>query len=122
MASAPIQARNVATGALYEGASSSMGNYTLAELPAGTYEISVAVQGFKEYVRQGLTIQVAQVARIDIPLEVGATSDSVTITAEAPLLNTENGELSHSQPRLRQDRKWRRRWCRGLFANTSAKR
>lgn len=54
------------------------------------------MQGFKKYVRQGLTIQVAQIARLDIPLEVGATSDSVTVTGEAPVLNTENGELSHN--------------------------
>ncbi|MBV8843598.1 MAG: TonB-dependent receptor [Bryobacterales bacterium] len=96
VASAPIQAKNVATGALYDAASTNTGNYTLAELPAGTYELSVSVPGFKRYVRQGLEIQVAQIARIDIVLEVGTASESVTVTEAAPLLNTENGELSHN--------------------------
>src|SRR5207248_6320751 len=82
---ASIQAKNVATGATYQAATSNTGSYTLAELPAGTYELTVSVDGFKKYVREGLTIQVAQIARIDIRLEVGATSDSVTATAEGPL-------------------------------------
>jgi hypothetical protein len=96
VANAPIRAKNVATDALYEAASTNTGNYTLAQLPAGTYELSVSVPGFKRYVRDGLEIQVAQIARIDVVLEVGAASESVTVTEATPLLNTENGELSHN--------------------------
>jgi hypothetical protein len=96
VANAAIQARNVDTGAMYPVASSATGNYTLAEMPAGNYELTVTVAGFKKYVRQGLTVQVAQTLRIDIPLEVGSTSEAVTVTAEAPLLKTESGELSHN--------------------------
>src|ERR1700676_1368851 len=66
IANAPIQAKNVATGAVYEAATTTTGNYTLPQFPAGTYELTVSVQGFKKYTRQGLTIQVAQIARIDI--------------------------------------------------------
>ncbi|HXP87483.1 MAG TPA: carboxypeptidase-like regulatory domain-containing protein [Bryobacteraceae bacterium] len=84
VANAAIQTKNVETGALYQAASTTTGNYTLTQLPAGTHELSVAVQGFKKYVRQGLTIQIAQVARIDIGLEVGFNTESVT--EAAPLL------------------------------------
>src|ERR1700732_4347075 len=83
IASAPIQARNVETGALYDVASSTTGNYTLSELPAGVYEISVTVPGFKKSVRQGLTVQVAQTLRIDISLEGGASTESITVQADA---------------------------------------
>src|ERR1700687_4600569 len=96
IANAPIQARNVETGSLYEVASSTTGNYTLSALPAGIYEISVAVPGFKKSVRQGLTVQVAQILRIDITLEVGAATESVTVQGDAPLLKTESGDLSHN--------------------------
>jgi len=96
VASAPIQARNVETGALYEAATSSTGNYTLTQLPVGNYELTVAVQGFKKYVRTGLQVGVAQTLRVDIALEVGATSEAVTVTEAAPLLKTESGELSHT--------------------------
>src|SRR5690242_18775098 len=76
VANAAIQAKNVNTGVVYEGATSATGNYTLVQLPAGEYQVTVAVSGFKKYTRSGLTVQVAQTLRIDVVLEVGATSDS----------------------------------------------
>jgi hypothetical protein len=96
VANAPIQAKNVDTGVVYEGATSATGNYTLVQLPAGNYEVTVTVSGFKKYTRSGLTVQVAQTLRIDVVLEVGATSDSVTVSEAATLLKTESGELSHN--------------------------
>ena len=91
---APVEARNVETGAVYQAASSATGNYSLGELPSGTYSLSVTVVGFKKYVRQGLTVQVTQTLRIDPALEVGAATESVTVNEAATLLKTESGELS----------------------------
>ncbi|HEY7337910.1 MAG TPA: TonB-dependent receptor [Bryobacteraceae bacterium] len=96
VASAPIEARNTETGATYPVASSSTGNYTLNQLPAGTYELTVTVPGFKKYIRQGLVVQTAQTIRVDATLEVGSAAESVTVTAEASLLKTESGEVSHT--------------------------
>src|SRR6516162_5486579 len=95
VAAAPIEVRNVETGAVYQAGSSATGNYVV-QLPTGTYELSVTVPGFKKYVRQNLVVPVAQTLRIDIGLEVGAATESVTITEAAPLLKTESGELSHN--------------------------
>ena len=100
---AAIQAKNQGTGALYEVASTATGNYTLAELPVGTYELSVTTPGFKKSVREGLTVQVAQTLRIDVVLEVGNASEAITVTEEAPLLKTESGELSHNITTERMD-------------------
>lgn len=96
IASATIEARNVATGAVYPTASSGTGNYTIAQLPAGIYDLSVSVPGFKKYVRQGLQVEVAETARIDVALEVGSNTESITVEAAAPLLKTEGGEVSHN--------------------------
>jgi hypothetical protein len=96
VAAAAVEARNTATGALYTGASSGTGNYTLAQLPAGVYDLSVTSAGFKKYVRPGIIVEVAGTVRIDALLEVGAASESVTVQAEAPLLKTEGGEVSHN--------------------------
>ncbi|HXP84873.1 MAG TPA: TonB-dependent receptor [Bryobacteraceae bacterium] len=96
VASAAVQLRNTETGAVHQAGTSATGNYTLAELPAGTYEFSVMVPGFKRYVRQGVLVQVAQTYRIDATLEVGSNTESVTVTEAAPLLKTESGELSHT--------------------------
>ena len=94
--SAGIEARNTATGGVYEAVTTATGNYTLSELPAGPYELSVTVSGFKKFVRKGLELQVRQTLRIDAELEVGVATESVTISAAAPLLKTESGELSHN--------------------------
>jgi len=96
IANAAIEARNVATGAVYQAASSATGNYTIGQLPAGPYELNVAVPGFKKYVRGGLQVEVAGTVRIDVALEVGAATESVTVEAAAPLLKTEGGEVSQN--------------------------
>ncbi len=96
VANAAVEAKNIATGALYTAASSATGNYTVAQLPAGGYELSVTVPGFKKYVRTGLQVEVAGTVRIDAVLEVGSATESVTVEAAAPLLKTEGGEVSHN--------------------------
>src|SRR5215472_16163651 len=77
VAAAAVEARNVATGALYPVASSATGNYTIAQLPAGNYELTVTVPGFKKFVRTGLVVEVAGTLRIDPTLEVGSATESV---------------------------------------------
>src|SRR5581483_950011 len=96
VAGAPIEIRNVETGVVSRAESSATGNYTLAQLPAGQYELTVTVPGFKKYVRQSVTVGVAQTFRVDVLLEVGSNAESVTVTEAAPLLKTESGELSHT--------------------------
>src|SRR5580698_5212024 len=92
---AAIEAKNAATGEVYNAATTGTGNYTLANLPAGSYELTVTAAGFKKYIRQGLTVQVAETTRVDANLEVGAATESITVSTEAALLKTESGEVSH---------------------------
>jgi hypothetical protein len=94
IAGAPVQARQTETGAVFQAASSATGNYTLAQLPTGTYEMTVTAPGFKTFVRKNLFLPVAQTLRVDVPLEVGTRAESVTVSDAAPLLKTESGELS----------------------------
>jgi hypothetical protein len=93
---ANIVAKNSQTGTEYQTASTATGNFTLAQLPIGTYELSATSPGFKKYVRPGIIVSVAQIMRIDVNLEVGQISELVTVEAESPLLKTESGELSHN--------------------------
>jgi hypothetical protein len=95
IANAAIEVRNSETGAVYPTATTATGNYTIAQVPTGTYEMSVTAPGFKKYVRQNIVVEVAQVVRLDVGLEVGAATESITISAEVSLLKTESGELSH---------------------------
>ncbi len=96
VANVPIAAKQLETGATFQAGTSATGNYTLSQLPTGTYELTVTVPGFKKFVRQNLVLPVAQTLRVDIALEVGSSSESVTVNEAAPLLKTESGELSHN--------------------------
>ena len=96
VASAPVEARNVETGTTFQAATSATGNYTLSQLPAGPYQILVTVPGFKKFIRQNIVVSVAGTSRVDVALEVGSATESVTVNEAAPLLKTESGELSHN--------------------------
>src|SRR6266852_383244 len=103
VAGAKVEAKNVDTGTPYEVASTGTGNYTLSQLPAGSYEVAVTVPGFKKSVRQNIVVQVAGTLRVDVTLEVGSAAESVTVTEAAPLLKTESGELRHNMATDRVD-------------------
>ena len=63
VANAPIEVKNAENGVLYQAASTATGNFTVVQVPAGNYEMSVAVPGFKKYLRQNIAVAVAQTGR-----------------------------------------------------------
>src|SRR5690348_11063110 len=92
---ANLEVKNVDTGAVYQGGTSATGNYVIP-VPVGKYTLTVTVTGFKKFVRENLEVTVATATRQDVKLEVGAVSDTVTVSDQAPLLKTESGEVSHN--------------------------
>ncbi|HTC90384.1 MAG TPA: carboxypeptidase-like regulatory domain-containing protein, partial [Bryobacteraceae bacterium] len=92
---ANIQVTNSDTASVYKIGTSATGNYTLANLPVGTYVLTVEAPGFKKFERPNLVVQVAETIRVDATLEVGASTDTITVSTEAPMLKTESGEISH---------------------------
>ncbi len=85
---ATVTLTNTKTGEVRTIESDSSGNYTLTLIQPGTYDLSVKAQGFKEYLSKSLELSVNDRKTINIPLETGAVSESVTVTAEAPLIQT----------------------------------
>src|SRR5258708_25047315 len=71
---AAVTAINSETGVQSRTVTTSTGNYTLASLPSGVYDISIEVTGFKKYIRTGVRVQVAETERADANLEVGSAS------------------------------------------------
>src|ERR1700687_2991390 len=63
---APIQAKNVATGTVYKTAAANSGSYTMSKLPAGTYDITIPPIGFTfpRYEQKGVAVQAGQTARL----------------------------------------------------------
>jgi outer membrane receptor protein involved in Fe transport len=85
---ATVTLTNTKTGEVRTVESNDGGNYTFTLIPPGIYDLSVKAQGFKEYLSKGLELNVNDRKTINIPLETGAVSESVTVTAEAPLIQT----------------------------------
>jgi hypothetical protein len=96
VAGAMVEAKNAETGVVYRATSTSAGNYTIGDLPVGTYTVSVTVQGFKTYSHSNLVVAATQTLRENVPLQIGASTESVNVTAEASLLTTESAELAHN--------------------------
>src|SRR5687768_13072466 len=71
------------------------GYFQAPYLIAGTYKIGVELQGFKKYVREGVEVRIADRLELDITLEVGGTTEEVTVAATTPLLETTNASLGN---------------------------
>lgn len=91
---AVVIARHIANGSVSQTTATATGNFTLPALSAGLYEVSAEVPGFKKFIESGARVEVSQVTRIDIVLQVGAATDSVTVEASAPLLKSDSAEQS----------------------------
>ena len=85
---AKIIATNVNTGARSETVAGHDGQYTIPFLPPGEYRVTAESPGFKKYIREGFSVGAGEREALDIKLEIVQVSDSVTITAESPLLET----------------------------------
>jgi hypothetical protein len=85
-----VVATNQGTNLEYTAETSDAGVYTIPFLPVGGYVITVEATGFKKLVSNEIKLEVNQVARIDLKLQVGAVNEQVTITDAAPVLQTEN--------------------------------
>jgi hypothetical protein len=85
---AKIVATQVETGAESHTISGSEGRFTLPFLAPGTYTVAAEAPGFKRYLRQGVRVNANEQTNIDIQLEIGQAAESVTVSAESPLLTT----------------------------------
>jgi outer membrane receptor protein involved in Fe transport len=92
---ARVTLTNVATNETRRTLSSPQGVYTFPLLPPATYRIEAEVMGFKRFIRDNLKLDVALVLTLDIPMEIGAATDSVTVTGEAPPLEEGTSSLAH---------------------------
>ena len=82
---ASITARNIETGSERKTTSDENGVYRLPLLPLGTYRVTVEVANFKKYVRDGIILTTGQTATIDVSLQAGDVSATVTVTSDAPI-------------------------------------
>lgn len=88
-----VVATEVSTGVNYESVSNELGIYSVLNLPIGTYSVTYTHAGFAAVTREGLSLNAARVLEINISLKVGSTQQNITVSAAAPLLETETSSL-----------------------------
>ncbi len=88
-----VVATEVKTGVKSSAVSESSGGYTIPYLIPGEYEVTAEASGFKRFVRTGITLSTGEHPVIDIRMEVGAVTESVTVHAETPLLVSGNASV-----------------------------
>jgi len=69
------------------------GNFEIAELPVGTYDVQAEAQGFKKSVSKGVVVSIGHVAVVSVTLQVGAKADTVTVEADAVQVETTSTQL-----------------------------
>jgi hypothetical protein len=94
VAGAKVDVRNLDNGSAYTTTTTSAGTYTVPSVQTGKYTLSVAFPGFKTVKEIGFDVLLDQTAKVDVALEVGQASETVTVAATAEMLKTDNAELS----------------------------
>jgi outer membrane receptor protein involved in Fe transport len=82
---APVVATNLATGVEYKTTTTGEGVYSIPRIPPGKYSIQIEVQGFKKASVQDLEVTVGRDSVVDVQMEPGAVSETVTVTASGEL-------------------------------------
>ena len=96
VAGAKVRITNLDTGTAREVTTNESGFYRAPLLPLGRYEVIVEQSGFNRFAQSGITLSAGQAATIDIGLKVGAVSNEVTITSDAPIADTSKIELGRT--------------------------
>jgi len=90
---AAVTATNEQTGFVRTAQTSESGSFSLPTIPAGSYRIEVALDGFQTYLQTGVQVQTNAVARVNVVLEVGSITETVEVSAQAATLQTDRAEV-----------------------------
>lgn len=93
LSGAKVTATNTGTNVPHDAVSDSTGNYVIPLLQPGDYVITVEAAGFKKLVQRGLSLQINQQAQLNLTLQIGQVSEEISVTAQAPQLESESSSL-----------------------------
>ena len=91
---AKVAAVSSDTSFRYEAVTNDSGEYYLTNLPPGSYRIEIEKAGFKKLIKPDVTLHVQDAIELNFELTLGSTSETITVEAGAPLVNTESATVS----------------------------
>src|SRR5437763_9272863 len=95
VAGAAVTLTNEATNERHTMMTDASGNYTFVNLAPGQYDINVDNSGFKHFTRRPIEVQVQSAIRVDATLQLGDAAQTVEVSAETPLLQTQSATIGH---------------------------
>ena len=104
---AKVEITDEGTGIRRSAQTNSSGNYSFANVPPGTYTVAAEMAGFRKAVRQGVDVLVNTTIRVDLQLQPGSVSESIEVTAAAPMLQTDRSDTGPEDRRGRPSRIFR---------------
>ena len=93
LAGVTVTATNAATGVSRSTQTSESGDYSLLDVPVGTYDLKFEQAGFTSALRKGVTLEISQVITLNMTMQVGQTKEVVEVTSEAPLVDTTSTQM-----------------------------
>jgi len=91
---ATVTLLNADTGVSQNAVTTAAGYYRFPSLPAGAYSVKVELQGFRTVTQEGVRLAAAEIKTVNVTLQVGATSENVTVAAAIPLVETAQARVS----------------------------
>ena len=98
IARAQVTLTRTSTGVERKTESTADGYYTFAQVLPGSYSVKIAAPGFAKVLRQGVTVTTGAAVRVDVPLEPGGGQQTITVTEDAPLLQSELSNIQTNIP------------------------
>jgi hypothetical protein len=95
IANADVVATDTERGTVWPTKTTSSGTYNLLRLPVGNYTVKVTAPGFQTSTHSAFTLVLNQTARVDVQMKVGQVSESVQVTGEAPVLQTQDAQVGN---------------------------
>jgi len=90
---ATVTVTNKDTGLKLENTTNAEGIYSFTNVLPGQYDVKVSLTGFREFVRSNVPVSISNISRVDVTLEVGTLSETVTVASEAQLLQTDKADV-----------------------------
>ena len=91
---ASVTVRSIATNSTADAVSDGNGRFTIINLAPGVYSVEVSLSGFGPYKRDNVIVEVGRTTTLDIGLGVAGQTETVQVTAETPIINTEQSDFS----------------------------
>jgi hypothetical protein len=95
---ATVKATSVATNTVVSASTTSAGTYNISALPPGNYSVEAGAPGFTNLVRNNVVVTVGGIVGLDLSLALGSASETVTVNSAAPILKTQQSDVSTEIP------------------------